>query len=83
MLPAFIVAFSPAVMRHDDDPDTRGSNGGNQLAHVLVEAGRFGRLLGSLVEFAAFAHEIVVRVDDQQSGEVCGVGGRCHGLSPN
>ncbi len=73
MLPPSIVAFSPAVMRHDDDLDTRRSDGGNQITHVVVEADRFGRLLGSLVKLAAFAHEIVVRVDDQQGGAVCGV----------
>src|SRR5260370_14373493 len=81
MLPPSIVAFSPAVMRHDDDLDTRRADRRNQLAHVVIEADRFGRLLGSLVELAAFAHEIVVGVDDQQGGAVCGVGGRCHGNS--
>jgi hypothetical protein len=62
MLPPNIVAFSPAVMRHDDDLDTRRSDRRNQLAHVVVEADRFGRLPGRLVELAAFAHKIVVGV---------------------
>src|SRR5262249_2144482 len=75
--------FSPAMMRHDDDLDTRRSDRRNQLTHVVVEADRFGRLPGSLVELAAFAHEIVIGVNDQQGGAVCVVGGRCHRLPPN
>src|SRR5467141_3029499 len=43
MLPPLVVAFSPAVMRHDHHLDTRRSDRGNQLAHVVVEADRFGR----------------------------------------
>ncbi len=66
-------------MRHNDDLDTRRPDRRNQLAHVVIEADRFGRLPGSLVELAAFAHEIVVGVDDQQGAAVCGVGARCHG----
>lgn len=73
MLPPVVVTFSPAVMRHDDDLDARRSDCSNQLTHVVVEPDRLGRLLGSLVELAAFAHEIVVRVDDEKSGMVCGV----------
>src|SRR6266446_5350014 len=69
-IPRCLVAFSPAVMRHDDDLDTRSSDRGNQLAHVVVKADRLGRLFGSLVELATFAHEIVVRIDDQQRGSV-------------
>ena len=37
----------------------------------------------SLVELAAFAHEIVIGVNDQQGRSVCGVGRRGHELSPN
>src|SRR5690348_7861211 len=60
MLPPLVVAFSPAVMRHDDDLDTRRPDRRNQLAHVVVEADRFGRLPGRLVELAALAHESVM-----------------------
>src|SRR5713101_7075294 len=60
MLPPLVVAFSPAVMRQDEDLDKRSAGRKNQLTHVVVEADRFGRLLGCLVELAAFAHEIVV-----------------------
>jgi hypothetical protein len=65
VLPPVVVTFSPAVMRDDNDLDTRRSNRRNQLEHVVVEPDRLGRLLGSLLELAAFTHEIVVRVDDQ------------------
>src|SRR5918996_1835882 len=82
MFPPKIVAFSPAVMRHDDDLDTRRSDHGNQLAHVVVEADCFSRLPGRLVELAAFTHEIVIGINDQQRGAVCGVGGGCHELPP-
>src|SRR5260370_9307518 len=78
MLPPLVVLFSPAVMRHDDDLDTRRADRRNQLAHVLVEADRFGRLLGRLVELPPFAHEIVVGVDDQQRGALY----RAEGRSP-
>ncbi len=37
VLPPVVVTFSPAVMRHDDDLDTRRSDCWNQLAHVAVE----------------------------------------------
>src|SRR6266446_8473543 len=70
-------------MRHDDDLETRRSDRGHQRAHVVVEADRFGRLPGRLVERAACAHAIVGGVDDQQGGAVCGVGGRGHGWSPH
>jgi len=50
VLPPNVVAFSPAVMRHDDDLYTRRSDRRNQLAHVVVEADRFGCFLDSLVE---------------------------------
>jgi hypothetical protein len=83
MVPSFIVALSPAVMRHDDDLDTCRSDRRNQFTHVIVEAHRFRCLLGALVEFATFAHEIVIGVDDQEGGAVCGVCGGCHGLPPN
>jgi hypothetical protein len=83
MPPPLEVAFAPTVMRHDDDLDTRRSDRWDQLAHVLVQPDCFGRLLGRLIELAAFAHEIVVGVDDQQGGAVCGMGGSRHGLSPN
>src|SRR3989442_668620 len=78
MLPPLVVVFAPAVMRHDDDLDTRRPDRRNQLAHVVVETDRFGRLSGGLVELAAFTHEIVVGIDDQQSGAVDSVETRCH-----
>ena len=53
MISPLVVAFLPAVMRHDDDLDTRRSGRRNQLAHVIVQPDRFGRLPGSLVELAA------------------------------
>jgi hypothetical protein len=37
----------------------------------------------SSFNFAALAHEIVVGVDDEVGGAVCGVGGRPHLSSPN
>ena len=80
MLPPFIVAFLPVMMRYDDDLDTRRSDRSNQLAHIIIAADRFGRLFDSLAKLASFAHEIVLGVDHQQGGAVCGVSGRCHKL---
>jgi hypothetical protein len=60
----------------------RRSDRRNQLARILIAAGRFGRLPRTLVELAAFAREIALGVDDQQGGAVCVIGGRFRGLSP-
>jgi hypothetical protein len=38
------------VVRYDNDLDARRSGRGNQLAHVVVETDRFGRLPRRLVE---------------------------------
>ena len=50
MFPANVVAFAPAVVRYDNDLDARRLDRGNQLAHVVVETDRFGRLPRRLVE---------------------------------
>src|SRR6267143_966236 len=49
-LPGSRFGQGQAVMRHDDDLYTRRSDRRNQLAHVVVEADRFGCFLDSLVE---------------------------------
>ena len=59
MLPANVVAFSLAVMQHDDDLDTPRIAGIS--LHIVVEPDRFGRLPRGLVELTAFAHEIIFR----------------------
>jgi len=62
------MAVPPPMMRHNNDLNTRRPDRGDQLPHVVIEADRVGRFLGRVVEFAAFAHEVVVGIDDQQGG---------------
>src|SRR5260221_3030605 len=42
MLPPLVIAFSPAVMQHDDYLDTLSHDRRDQLAHVVVVDDRFG-----------------------------------------
>ena len=74
VLPSVEVTVVSPVVRYDEYPDACGSNRRKQFAEVVEQARRLSRLLDQLVQFAALAHEIVVGVDDQQGGAVCGVG---------
>jgi len=63
MLPSSIVGFTSAVMWHNYNLDMSLSDYGNQLAHVIIEANCICSFFGTLIILAAFAHEIIVRVD--------------------
>src|SRR6476620_5793060 len=65
MLPSFIISFSPAVMRYDEDLDMRCSHSRNQLVHIAIKADCLSCLFGTLIELSSFTHEIIVRINYQ------------------
>jgi len=58
----FIVAFTPAVMRYDEDLNMRCSHSGDQLAHIVIKADCLSCLFSTLIQLASFTHKIIVRI---------------------
>jgi hypothetical protein len=67
-------ASSLSVMGHDEDLDFCCTGGGNDLAEIVEHAGRVGGRLDRLVELAALGHEVVVGVDNEESGTLGDIG---------
>jgi hypothetical protein len=68
-----LVTFTPAVARGDEDLDAPSASGSEDLPHVFDDVVRFERRTTELIELAAFGKEVVVRIDDEQSGHRLGL----------
>src|SRR5688572_27436283 len=75
--PAVVVTWTPTAVGYNEHAYRRFSNGGDDTRQVGVEARCRRRFFRRVVELAALAHEVVVRVDDQQGRFIDGVG-MCH-----
>src|SRR5271170_947608 len=66
VLPTLEISVARPMMRNDENLDPRRSYGRYQLSHVRIKADRICGRLGGGVQLAAFAHEVVIGIDDQE-----------------
>ena len=73
MSPLDVITGLPAVVWHDEELNFCSARCRNDLAQMIEEVFFLGDLFKQGPQLAALAEKIVVGVDEQQAGSVCGI----------
>jgi len=68
MIPAFVIARLPSAMRNDEDPDAGGSRTRHDRTEMFEKADFVRNFFHHRPDLSAVREEIIVGVDQQQSG---------------
>ena len=76
--PLSVITRLPAMVRHDEELNLCSAHCRNDPAQMIEKVFFLGDLFEQGPKLAAFAEKIIVGVDEQQAGSVCGIVGCSH-----